>query len=140
MQSAYIAGGTVKLRGTFEIASWDEAAYHEGGDRKLTLASVTQRFDGDVQGEGAARWLMAYRPDGTAHFVGLQRVDAEVDGSQGGLVLETVGDFDGHIARWTATVIDGAGDGDLAKAQGRGTFEAPMGSKASFELDVDLRG
>jgi len=83
---------------------------------------------------------MAYRPDGTARFVGLQRVEADIDGIHGGLVLETVGDFDGQVARWTATIIDGAVDGDLAKATGQGTFEAPMGSEASFELDVDLRG
>lgn len=130
----------MKLTGSFEVASWDEDAYQESDDRKLTLASVGQRFDGDVRGDGSARWLMAYRPDGTARFVGLQRVEAEVDGKRGTLVFETIGNFDGKVARWTADVVDGAGDGDFARASGRGTFEAPIGSTASFDLDVDLAG
>ena len=53
------------------------------------------------------------------------------------MVLETIGDFDGKVATWTATVVPGSGTGDLEGLTGRGTFEAPMGSKASFQLDLD---
>jgi hypothetical protein len=127
-----------KVNGSFELASWDEDTYEEMDDgAKLTRASVTQTFSGDVTGDGAAQWLMAYRPDGTAHFVGLQRITGTVIDRKGAVVLETIGDFDGKVATWTATVVPGSGSGDLQGLTGAGKFEAPMGSKASFELDFD---
>src|ERR1700687_2076829 len=64
-----------KAAGTFEVTAWDERPYLELADgRKLTRARVTQRFSGDIQGEGSVEWLMFYRQDGAATFVGMQHV------------------------------------------------------------------
>jgi Protein of unknown function (DUF3224) len=128
------------LTGGFRVASWDENAYEQRDGRKLTRASVTQRFEGDIAGEGAVEWLMAYRPDGTVRFVGLQLVDGELAGRRGTFVLETVGQFDGAVARWDATVVAGSGTGELAGLGGSGSFQAPHGSEASYELEVELAG
>jgi hypothetical protein len=57
---------------------------------------------------------------------------------KGSFVLETVGEFDGAEARWSATVIAGSGTGDLEDLSGSGTFRAPHGSTAEFDLDYDL--
>jgi hypothetical protein len=126
------------LHGGFQIASWDENAYDERDGRRLTKASVTQQFEGDIAGEGAAEWLMAYQADGTARFVGLQLVDGQVAGLRGTFVLETSGEFDGRVARWEARVVSGSSTGELAALSGGGKFEAPHGSEASYELEVDL--
>ena len=126
------------LNGGFQVASWNEEAYDERDERRLTRASVTQSFEGDVAGEGAAQWLMAYQPDGTARFVGLQLVDGVLAGRRGTFVLETAGEFDGQVARWEATVVGGSPTGELADLTGAGRFEAPHGSKASYELEVEL--
>jgi hypothetical protein len=126
------------MNGSFQVASWDESAYAEREGRRLTRASVTQHFEGDVAGEGTAEWLMAYQPNGTAHFVGLQLVDGEVDGRRGTFVLETIGEFDGAAARWQANVVAGSSTGDLAELSGNGRFEAPHGSQASYELELEL--
>jgi hypothetical protein len=126
------------LNGGFQVGSWDENAYDEREGRRLTRASVTQHFDGDIAAEGAAEWLMAYRPDGTAQFVGLQLVDGEVAGRRGTFVLETEGEFDGAVARWEATVVSGSSTGELADLSGAGRFEAPLGSHASYELELDF--
>ena len=68
-------------KGEFELTGWDENAYLEVDDtRKLTRASVTQEFRGDVVGAGSVEWLMSYQPDGTARFVGLQRIEGTVGG------------------------------------------------------------
>jgi hypothetical protein len=129
----------VKAKGSFELASWQEDTYEELGDgAKLTRASVTQTFGGDVDGEGAVEWLMAYRPDGTAHFVGLQRIRGIVGGHKGTFVLETTGEFDGQMASWTASVIAGSATGELMGLTGQGKFAAPRGPKATFELDYEL--
>lgn len=128
------------LNGGFQVASWSEEAYDEREGRRLTRASVAQRFEGDVAGDGAAQWLMAYQPDGTARFVGLQLVDGVLAGRRGTFVLETAGQFDGQVARWEATVVAGSSTGELADLTGAGRFEAPHGSEASYELEVELPG
>ena len=87
------------LEGSFQNTGWDEKTIEELGDgAKLTHASVTQDFSGGVKGEGSAEWLMAYRPDGTAHFVGLQHVRGSVEQRKGVFVVETIGEFDGQTA------------------------------------------
>ena len=126
-------------KGQFELASWNEDTYDElGSGGKLTRASVTQQFSGDVTGAGAVEWQMCYQADGTARFVGWQRVDGAVGGSEGGFVLESVGEFDGGKAVGEWTVVPGSGTGGLAGITGTGHFEAPQGPTATFTLDYDL--
>ena len=128
-----------KATGGFEIASWDEATYEEFDDgARLARASVTQKFTGDVAGDGAVEWLMAYRADGTAFFVGLQRVRGTVGGRPGTFVLETHGEFDGKVARWSASVVPGSGSGELQGLKGTATFAAPLGGTASFEMEYEV--
>jgi hypothetical protein len=127
-----------KATGSIKLNSWDEETYFESRGRKMTLATVTQNFSGDITGEGTVRWLMVYRDDGTARFVGMQRVEGTLDGRHGSLVLETSGDFDGQMARWTATVIPGSGADELDGLQGTGTFGAEHGPDATYEIDYQF--
>ena len=124
----------LKVKGSFQNTSWNEETVEELEDgAKLTRASVTQDFTGDIEGDGAVQWLMAYRADGTAHFVGLQRVRATIAARTGTFVLETIGEFDGKTASWTATVVPDSGTRELGELSGAGRFEAPM-SCASARL------
>lgn len=125
--------------GEFSIAAWDEDTYVEHGpERKLTEARVEQSFSGDITGSGTVRWLMCYDPDGTAVFVGLQRIDGTIDGNEGAVVLETNGRFDGKVASGSWKVVPGSGTGGLEGLQGEGGFEAPMGETPTFTLDCRL--
>ena len=127
------------LTGNFELASWNEETYEElGAGRHLSRASVTQSFEGDVKGSGAVQWLMAHRSDGTARFVGLQRVTCSIGDRNGTFLLETAGNFDGTMARWDASVVPASASDGLQGLSGRGTFAAPHGRTAQFELDLDL--
>lgn len=127
-----------KAIGSFELASWDEETYDDSQAGKMTLATVTQKFSGGVAGEAAVRWLLAYRSDGTARFVGMQKVDGIVEGRTGSFVLETAGDFDRQMARWTATVIPGSGTGELVGLQGSGSFGAEHGPEATYQIEFQL--
>jgi Protein of unknown function (DUF3224) len=129
-----------RFSGDFQVASWDESTYDERDGARLTRASVTQHFRGDIDGEGTAEWLMAYQPSGTARFVGRQLVDGEMAGRRGTFVLETIGDFDGAMARWEARVVPGSPTGELTDLTGAGKFEAPHGSQAFYELEIELPG
>ena len=125
--------------GTFHVKKWDEKPYTEiGGKAKLTRATVTQSFQGVIEGEGEVEYLMAYREDGTASFVGLQRVVGKVGGRSGSFVLQLAGTFDGGVAKAGWFVVKGCGTGDLRSLHGGGGFEAPHGPEGTVTLDYDF--
>ena len=127
------------ITGTFKYTSWDENAYEElSNGRRLTRASVAQDLSGDIQGEGSAEWLMCYRPDKTATFVGLQRLTGRVGDREGSFVVESLGTYDGELARGRWTIVPGSGTDELRDIQGEGSWQAPHGPEATFELDYDL--
>jgi hypothetical protein len=128
-----------RAEGSFELTSWNEEAYEQIDEsRKLTRASVTQRFTGGIEGDGSVEWLLCYRPDGTADWVGMQQITGEVGGRTGRFVLQTAGTFDGGAARGDWSVVPGSGTGELDSLRGEGHMEAPHGSRASFVLDYEL--
>ena len=44
----------------------------------------------------------------------------------------------GEVASWTASVVPGSGTDQLAGLTGQGSFRAPHGSKASFDLTYQV--
>ena len=95
-----------EAKGIFEIKGWDEKTYEElpnGG--KLSEAKVTQKFTGDITGDGSVIWLMCYANEKSARFVGMQRVTGTLDDRTGGFVMETTGDFDGTVARGHWSIV-----------------------------------
>ena len=128
-----------KATGTFEVKSFNEDAYEErDGGAKLTHAWGDQAFSGDIEGDGEVHWLMSYGTDKKAHFVGIQRIKGTIGGKSGSFIIEARGDFDGAASRGTWSVIPGSGLGDLAKISGKGSFEAPGGPNATYELEYEL--
>jgi hypothetical protein len=123
----------------FEVRSWDENPYAElDGGAKLTRASVGQAFTGDLEGDGSVEWLMCYREDKTAEFVGLQRFVGRLGSRSGSFVMQTRGSFDGTEAKGSLDVVARSGTEELAGIIGTGAFAAPHGSTASVELDYDF--
>ena len=129
---------TAKFTG--KIEDWNETTIAEieaGG--KLTQASVKQSFAGDLEGDGSVDWLMCYRPDQTAEFVGMQRVVGRIGDRAGSFVmLQTDGTFDGKVAKGKLTIVPGSGTDELAGLSGSGEFNAPMGGEPSSELEYEL--
>ena len=123
----------------FEVQSWDENPYVElDGGAKLTRASVGQAFTGDLEGEGSVEWLMCYRQDKTADFVGLQRFVGRLGSRSGSFVMRTQGGFDGTEAKGSLAVVAGSGTEELSGITGGGAFVAPHGSTPSVDLDYDF--
>ena len=130
---------TTHATGTFEQKSWDEKPTHEiEGLPKLTRASVTQSFQGDIQGEGTVEYLMVYPDDNSASFVGLQRVVGRIGGRSGSFVLQVSGTFEGGLVQASWFVVLGSGTEDLRGLRGEGGFVAPHGPKAEITLDYDF--
>jgi len=119
----------------FKIDGWDEQPYLDTGDGgKLTRAHVKQTFLGDIHGHGEVEWLMCYRPDDTADFVGHQHLVGRVGERSGSMVIETSGTFDGNEAKGPLRVIPGSGTGELKGISGEGQLRAPLGGEPSVTL------
>jgi hypothetical protein len=123
----------------FAIKNWDEKPYSEGPDMpKLTRASVTKSYTGDIEGEGHVEYLMMYRSDGSATFVGLERVVGRIAGKSGAFVLQRTGVFEGGQAKESYSVIPGSTTGELRGLQGDGRSAVGHGTEHPFTLNYDL--
>jgi hypothetical protein len=82
--------------------------------------------------------VMTYRDDGTADFVGYQRLEGRIGDKEGTFVLQGLGQFDGAEARTRFEVVPGNSTGELTGLRGSGLAVAPMGSTGTFSFDFDL--
>jgi hypothetical protein len=125
--------------GLFAIKSWDETPWSEGQDRpKLTRATVKKTFTGDLEGESQVEYLMMYRSDGSATFVGLERVTGRIGSRTGAFVLQRTGVFENGQAKESYTVVPGSGTGDLSGLRGDGRSAVGHGMEHPFSLDYEL--
>jgi hypothetical protein len=129
---------TTGVSASFEVTNWNEEPLDDQADGvKMTTAKVTKSYSGEIVGDSFTEWLMAYAADGSASFVGLERVDATVAGRRGTLVLQHVGRFEAGAAKAELTVVAGCGTGELTQAKGRGDFLADPAGKVELQLDFD---
>src|SRR5690349_13057187 len=129
---------TTTMNARFAIKSWDEKPYSEGAQLpKLTQASVVKTYTGDIDGEGQAEYLMMYRADGTASFVGLERITGRLGGKNGSFVLHRDGVFEGGQAKESYSVIPGSATGELSGLSGSGNTALGHASDYPFTLNCD---
>ena len=123
----------------FAIKSWDEKAYSEGQDvPKLTRASVSKTFTGDIEGEGQVEYLMMYRGDGSAVFVGLERIVGRIGGRAGTFVLQRAGVFEDGQAKESYSVVAGSATGQLRGLRGDGGSAVGHGTEHPFTLTYEF--
>ncbi len=124
---------------TFKILRWDEASYSEvDGAGKLTLATVDKTYEGDLTGTGALNYLMNYNTDGTADFVGFERIVGQVGGREGSFVLKHEGMDDGKVAHGNCRVMPGSGTGELAGLEGGANYAVGRSENFSMSFSFDL--
>ena len=125
---------TAHIEARFEIANWDETPFEDGDDAsKLTEALVSKKYTGDVEGTSTTKWLLAYAPDKTATYVGIEHIKGTVGGKRGGLVLLHDGVFSDGVATATLRVVSGTDE--LAGATGGGKFRADPAGSLTLDLD-----
>lgn len=123
----------------FAIKKWDETPYGDGRDLpKLTRAAVTRAFSGDIAGEGHVEYVMMYRSDGSATFVGLERIVGHLAEKAGSFVLQRTGTFENGVATESYFVIPGSGTGELQNLRGEGTSAVGHGTDHPFALSYEL--
>jgi hypothetical protein len=123
----------------FAITSWDEKPYSEGPDLpKLSRATVRKSFTGDIEAEGEVEYLMMYASDGSATFVGLERIVGRIGSKAGTFVLQRTGVFESGQAKESYFVIPGSGTAELRGLSGEGTSALGHGTEHPFVLNYEL--
>jgi len=125
-------------KGEFEIKDWNEKPAGAPGGPKVTRATVTQKFTGDIKGTGTTEYLMVYRPDKTAQYSGVQVIKGSLGGKKGSFALRLRGYYNGRRAVTTWEVVPGAGKGALKGLSGKGSYGAPMGDKGVYTLTYEM--
>jgi hypothetical protein len=119
-----------------EVHTYEPATYEDSsGGTDLVEIHVTEAFHGDIEGEGVVRFLQAVRADGSASFVGIERVAASIAGRSGTFLLQDAGTVAGNVVSGTWFVIPGSGTDGLGGLRGEGGFTANLGEGADVTLD-----
>jgi hypothetical protein len=130
------ATGKTHASGRIDVKTYEPQPYEDVDDGpNLVEIHVTETFSGDIEGEGVVRFLQAVRKDGSASFVGIERVTGSVGGRRGSFLLQDAGTLEGNTVSGDWFVIPGSGTGELAGLRGEGGFQAELGQHASITLD-----
>jgi hypothetical protein len=131
---------STRATATFQVKTWEVKPYQElDGGAKLTRESVINSFQGDIEGESTLEYLMFYGEDGSASFVGLERIVGRVGGRSGSFVLQHSGTFEGGSVKSTYRVVPGSGTGELRGLRGEGSFTLTGHAQDyPFTLDYDF--
>jgi hypothetical protein len=131
-----MADEPTRLNMVITVHTYEPVAYEQPADGPtLTRIHVTEAFSGDVTGEGAVEFLQAARPDGSASFVGIERVTGTIADRSGTFLLQDSGTVTGSTVEGEWFVVPGSGTADLQGLRGTGGFQAELGSNANAYLD-----
>lgn len=122
-------------------ATWDGAAADGVAGPKQTVATVTSRWEGALEADSEQRWLMTYDTDGSARYVGMERLTGTLDGRAGGCVLTHRGSFSAEGLHSAFEVVEGSGTGDWSGIRGSGELTNPdHGPRTTWRADLELAG
>jgi hypothetical protein len=122
--------------GRIEVQTYEPQPYEEVDEGpNLVEIRVSETFSGDIEGHGVARFLQAVREDGTASFVGIERVTGSIQGRVGSFLLQDAGALEENEVTGEWFVVPGSGTGELSGLRGEGGFAAALGQHASISLD-----
>jgi hypothetical protein len=123
--------------GRIEVASYEPSTYDKGEDGAPDIVEiqVAEQFTGDITGQGKVRFLQTIFADGSASFVGVERVTGSIGARSGSFVLQDAGTVEGTVVSGTWFVVPGSGTGELTGLRGDGGFRADLGQNAEIHLD-----
>jgi len=131
-----MTGNRTRADAVITVHKYEPAAYFEPADGPvLTRIHVEESFSGDISGDGVVEFLQAARADGSAIFVGIERVTGTVGGRRGTFLLQDAGTVADGIVSGDWFVVPGSGTGGLAGLRGEGGFRADLGDGAQVHLD-----
>ena len=127
---------TTRANAIITVHRYEPEIYDERPDGPaLVRIHVEERFTGDIEGDGVVEFLQAAHADGSASFVGLERVTGSVAGRKGTFLLQDNGTVRDQVVSGEWFVVPGSGTGELAGLRGEGGFRANLGEGAEVHLN-----
>lgn len=123
---------------TFAIDSWEQAPYDERDGVSLSRTRVTKTFHGDIEGHSTAELLMAGVRDGSAAYVGLERIEVSIHGRSGSFVLQHNATMLRGAPSASWIIVPDSGTGELASLRGEGRITNEPDGGHTFTLDYEL--
>lgn len=121
------------LQGEFQIKDWQETTQSElPKGKKRTLANVQLEYSGDITGLSELQYLLNYKADGNAEFVGFENID---DTAKGQITLKHSGTFTAGVASSQFEVVDCSLDTGLIGQ--KGTFTSDENGVAAYTINLD---
>jgi hypothetical protein len=125
-----------KAKATITVRKYEPKEYEKPTvGPVLAQIHVEENFSGDITGNGVVEFLQAARADGSASFVGIERVTGMIGGKQGTFLLQDTGVLEGKVVSGDWFVIKGSGTGELSGLRGEGGFRANLGESAEVQLN-----
>jgi hypothetical protein len=122
--------------GRIDVLRYEPTPYDEPpAGPALAEVHVHEKFTGDIEGDGVARYLQAERQDGSATFVGIERVSGRIIDRRGTFLLQAAGTVEGSTVSGQWHVAPGSGTAELTGLRGEGGFIAQLGEGAEITLD-----
>ena len=129
-----------RAEATITVRHSEAKPYDESESPALMEIRLTERFNGDIDGESTVRALAVHCDDHSASLVSVQRFYGKLGEREGTFVLpgsEVV--KNGKImATWF--VVPGSGTGDLSRLHGEGGFAGDFGTGSDGWLNYWFEG
>jgi len=127
--------GALHAEATITVQESHAEPYDETAGSPLSILSIRETFEGDIEGVSIVRALQIRQGDGSVRMISLQRVSGSLSGRKGSFVLQGTEKIeDGAIkARWF--VVPGSATGELAGLRGSGGFEGWFGEGSCGTLE-----
>ncbi|MFI9510751.1 DUF3224 domain-containing protein [Nocardia sp. NPDC052566] len=127
---------TTHVEAAITVHKYEPAVYEEPAEGPvLSRIHLEESFSGGIEGDGIVEFLQAADADGSASFVGIERVTGAVDGKSGSFLLQDNGTVADNIVSGEWFVVPGSGTGELTGLRGSGGFRADLGAGAQVWLD-----
>lgn len=130
---------TIRAIATTTVRAYQAAAYDQPQQGpELNRIHVEEAFSGDLEAAGITELLLAAHADGSASFVGIERVDGALGGRRGTFLFQSIGTIRGNEVSAEWLVSPGSGTGELAGLRGKATLRARLGEGGTVHFDYEF--
>ena len=123
---------------TFTLDAWDQETWDDAEGATLAKARVTKTFSGDIEATSIAQLLLCTAGEGSAVYVGLERIVGSVHGRAGTFVLHHTATATGGEQSGSWTVAPESGTGELWGLRGVASISIDADGGHTFTLDYDI--
>lgn len=126
----------IRANATTTVRIYEQVAYDEPAEGPtLSRIHLGELFSGDIEACGTTEFLQSTNADGSASFVGIERINGVLGGRRGTFLLQSTGTVSGNVVSAKWFVIAGSGTGELAGLRGTGGLRASLGEGGTVYLD-----